>query len=126
MAEKYKLPPVAIELIVRMRNDRFHNHTYEDIANRINNEFGVSVTKQAIYYHYKRNKDMQLSDISTAVPSKQISSITDRNVEKNQQSVVPKLPRQNINQNLNKRKEYDTSYSDNLTSEDIEELLKTK
>lgn len=126
MAEKYKLPPVAIELIVRMRNDRFHNHTYEDIANRINNEFGVSVTKQAIYYHYKRNKDIQLSDISTAVPSKQISSITDRNVEKNQQSVVPKLPRQNINQNLNKRKEYDTSYSDNLTSEDIEELLKTK
>ncbi|WP_411350869.1 hypothetical protein [Moraxella lincolnii] len=126
MAEKYKLPPVAIELIVRMRNDRFHNHTYEDIANRINDEFGVSVTKQAIYYHYKRNKDMQLSDISTAVPSKQISSITDRNVEKNQQSVVPKLPRQNINQNLNKRKEYDTSYSDNLTSEDIEELLKTK
>ena len=126
MAEEYKLPPVAIELIVRMRNDRFHNHTYEDIANRINDEFGVSVTKQAIYYHYKRNKDMQLSDISTAVPSKQISSITDRNVEKNQQSVVPKLPRQNINQNLNKRKEYDTSYSDNLTSEDIEELLKTK
>lgn len=126
MAEKYKLPPVAIELIVRMRNDRFHNHTYEDIANRINDEFGVSVTKQAIYYHYKRNKDMQLSDISTAVPSKQISSIADRNVEKNQQSVVPKLPRQNINQNLNKRKEYDTSYSDNLTSEDIEELLKTK
>ncbi|WP_338755932.1 hypothetical protein WDM69_09810 (plasmid) [Moraxella lincolnii] len=125
MAEKYKLPPVAIELIVRMRNDRFHNHTYEDIANRINNEFGVSVTKQAIYYHYKRNKDMQLSGISTAVPSKQIP-VADRNVEKNQQSVVPKLPRQNINQNLNKRKEYDTSYSDNLTSEDIEELLKTK
>lgn len=125
MAEKYKLPPVAIELIVRMRNDRFHNHTYEDIANRINDEFGVSVTKQAIYYHYKRNKDMQLSDISTALPSKQIS-IADRNVEMNQQSVVSKLPRQNINQNLNKRKEYDTSYSDNLTSEDIEELLKTK
>ena len=45
MAEKYKLPPVAIELIMRMRNDRFHNHTYEDIANRINDEFGVSVIK---------------------------------------------------------------------------------
>ena len=39
MAEKDKVPVVAIRLIVQMRSDEYHNYSYRAIAERIKKRF---------------------------------------------------------------------------------------
>lgn len=69
MAEKDKVPQIVVEMIVRLRNDKYHKWGYEDIAQEIQKEFGIQVTKQTVYYHYNRNKDL-------SVPSGNVNSQT--------------------------------------------------
>lgn len=57
MAEKDKVPVVAIRLIIQMRHDEYHNHSYRAIAENIKDEFGIEVTPQAIGYLYRKHKD---------------------------------------------------------------------
>lgn len=57
MAEKDKVPVVAIRQIVKMRSDEYHNYSYRAIAEQIKNEFGIEVTPQAIGYLYRKHKD---------------------------------------------------------------------
>lgn len=57
MAEKDKVPVVAIRQIVKMRSDEYHNYSYRAIAEHLKNEFGIEVTPQAIGYLYRKNKD---------------------------------------------------------------------
>ena len=58
MAEKDKVPVVAIRLIVQMRSDEYHNYSYRAIAERIKQDFGIQVTQQAVGYLYRKNKDI--------------------------------------------------------------------
>lgn len=57
MAEKNKVPVAAIRKIIELRNDEYHNHTYKVIAERIQQEFCIEVTLQAVRYLYEKNKD---------------------------------------------------------------------
>lgn len=57
MAEKNKVPVVAIRLIIQMRHDEYHNHSYKAIAERIKEEFDIKVTPQAVGYLYRKYKD---------------------------------------------------------------------
>lgn len=57
MAEKDKVPVVAIRQIVKMRSNEYHNYSYRAIAEHLNSEFGIEVTPQAIGYLYRKNKD---------------------------------------------------------------------
>ena len=57
MAEKDKVPIVAIRQIVQMRHDEYRKHSYKAIAEHIKDEFGIEVTPQAVGYLYRKNKD---------------------------------------------------------------------
>lgn len=73
MAEKDKVPVVAIRQIVKMRSDEYHNYSYRAIAEQLKSEFGIEVTPQAIGYLYRKHKDnfINQSD-SNSENSKQI------------------------------------------------------
>lgn len=63
MAKKNKVTKAAIEKIVSLRNDKNHNYTLKDIAKILKADFNISITEQAVGYHYKRNKDLDVDAV---------------------------------------------------------------
>lgn len=57
MAEKDKVPVVAIRQIVKMRHDEYHKYSYQAIAKRLKDDFQIEVTPQAVGYLYRKYKD---------------------------------------------------------------------
>lgn len=54
MAEKDKVPVIAIRQIVKMYSDEYCNYSYRAISEHIENEFGIKVTPQTIGYLYRK------------------------------------------------------------------------
>lgn len=70
MAEKDKVPVVAIRQIVKMYSDEYCNYSYRAISEHIENEFGIKVTPQAIGYLYRKNKDRFSNQVIASLESK--------------------------------------------------------
>lgn len=123
MAEKDKVPQIVVEMIVRLRNDKYHKWGYDDIAKEIKKEFGIQITKQTVYYHYSRNKDLVSSDdnqSSTSI-SKKISTIqSDGEISTPQSNDIPNvaIKRNFINKEIQRKEFIETS------DEDFENFLK--
>ncbi len=48
MAEKDKVPVVAIRQIVKMRSDEYHNYSYRAIAEHLKSEFGIDPNNKTL------------------------------------------------------------------------------
>ncbi|MFL1732992.1 hypothetical protein LP087_13780 (plasmid) [Moraxella bovis] len=87
MAEKDKVPVVAIRQIVKMRSDEYHNYSYRAIAEHLKSEFGIEVTPQAIGYLYRKNKD---SFSNQVIVSSEKSETNNENTETKKPLFKPK------------------------------------
>lgn len=87
MAEKDKVPVVAIREIVKMRSDEYHNYSYRAIAEHLKSKFGIEVTPQAIGYLYRKNKD---SFLNQAIVHSEKSQKNNANTETKKTLFKPK------------------------------------
>ncbi|ELA09269.1 hypothetical protein MOMA_02650 [Moraxella macacae 0408225] len=122
---KPQLTQEAIAFIIQIRDDPTTITTWQDISNMVKEKFNINVSLQGIAKSYHRNKGKINPSIFLTHRGKiQEFQKIDTNKSLTNQYSTPSLPKNNIiKKNLNNRNEYDTSYSDNLTSEDIEKLL---
>lgn len=61
MARK-KLTKAALDFIIEKRNDWYVNYTFADIAKLLKEDFGITITEQAVsksYRKYKNNQEFQ-------------------------------------------------------------------
>ena len=75
---KQKLTKAAISFIIEKRNDWNVNYTFDDIANLLKEDFGITITEQGVsksYRKYKDDKEFQ------SMPIVAIDKETDRNVD---------------------------------------------
>ena len=75
---KQKLTKAAINFIIEKRNDWNVNYTFDDIANLLKEDFGITITEQGVsksYRKYKDDKEFQ------SMPIVAIDKETDRNVD---------------------------------------------
>ena len=56
MARK-KLTKSALEFIIEKRNDWHVNYTFADIAKLLEEDFGITITEQAVSKSYRKHKD---------------------------------------------------------------------
>ena len=56
MARK-KLTRAALEFIIEKRNDWYVNYTFADIAELLKEDFGITITEQAVSKSYRKHKD---------------------------------------------------------------------
>ena len=54
---KQKLTKAAINFIIEKRNDWNVNYTFDDIANLLKEDFGITITEQAVSKSYRKHKD---------------------------------------------------------------------
>ena len=54
---KQKLTKAAINFIIEKRNDWNVNYTFDDIANLLKEDFGITITEQAVSKSYRKYKD---------------------------------------------------------------------
>lgn len=75
---KQKLTKAAINFIIEKRNDWNVNYTFDDIANLLKEDFGITITEQGVsksYRKYKDDKEFQ------SMPIVATDKETDRNVD---------------------------------------------
>ena len=75
---KQKLTKAAISFIIEKRNDWNVNYTFDDIANLLKEDFGITITEQGVsksYRKYKDDKDFQ------SMPIEATNKEADRNVD---------------------------------------------
>ena len=56
MARK-KLTKAALDFIIEKRNDWHVNYTFADIAKLLKEDFGITITEQAVSKSYRKHKD---------------------------------------------------------------------
>ena len=56
MARK-KLTKAALDFIIEKRNDWYVNYTFADIARLLKEDFGITITEQAVSKSYRKHKD---------------------------------------------------------------------
>ncbi|OBX76253.1 hypothetical protein A9308_08950 [Moraxella atlantae] len=125
MAEKDKIPQIAIERIIQLRNDKFHNYGYKDIAEKLAEELDIHVTAQAVGYQYKKNKDLVVLTETTKLlhnDEPTTSSIRGSEPEKIGKAIFER--KENVKKSLTKDKDFDMSFVEDLSSEDLDKLLK--
>lgn len=54
---KQKLTKAAISFIIEKRNDWNVNYTFDDIANLLKEDFGITITEQGVSKSYRKYKD---------------------------------------------------------------------
>lgn len=90
MAQKNKVPVVAIRQIVQMRLNEHKNYSYREIAEHLKNEFGIEVTSQAVGYLYRKYKDTFNNGIT--VPNENSDISTNKQEKKVKPLFKPKPP----------------------------------
>ena len=128
MAEKDKIPRVGIEMIVRLKNDKYHNYSFKEIAEILAKELNIHVTGQSVGYQYRKNKNMIISDASlenstdmkkNAIVSEDIGekiSLIDNNSDS-------KLPSFNFKKNLTNQASHRKEF-EQLSDEEYEKFMK--
>lgn len=116
MAEKDKVPVVAIRQIIKIRSDEYHNYSYRAIAERLKSEFGIRVTPQAIGYLYRKNKD-RFSNQVIANSENKPKPLSEKAEAKMAKKTIfkPKKVKKDVLQNFDKN-------TDNI---DLEDLFKS-
>ena len=77
MARK-KLTKAALDFIIEKRNDWYVNYTFADIAKLLKEDFGITITEQAVsksYRKYKNNQEFQ------SIPITPTNKETEHNVD---------------------------------------------
>lgn len=57
MAEKDKIPQIGIEMIVKLKSDKYQNYSFKKIAEILAKELNINVTGQSVGYQYRKHKD---------------------------------------------------------------------
>lgn len=76
MARK-KLTKAALDFIIEKRNDWHVNYTFADIAKLLKEDFGITITEQAVSKSYRKHKNNQEFQ---SMPISPTNKETDRNV----------------------------------------------
>ena len=77
MARK-KLTKAALDFIIEKRNDWHVNYTFADIAKLLKEDFGITITEQAVSKSYRKHKDDKEFQ---SVPIVAINKATDSKVD---------------------------------------------
>ncbi|WP_395146153.1 hypothetical protein ACF3NV_10415 (plasmid) [Moraxella atlantae] len=122
MAEKDKIPQIGIEMIVKLKSDKYQNYSFKKIAEILAKELNINVTGQSVGYQYRKHKNDVI--LNTSAVSKndesQINTISN-NGDENSSSIsasenndTPNVViRRNPANKENQRKEFiDTSEED--------------
>lgn len=75
---KNLLSKKAIKYIVQLRNDEDVRYSYAQIAELVEQNFGVKVCFQTIAYHYKRNKDIDTSSLSEVKKNSKLADFAEK------------------------------------------------
>ena len=75
---KQKLTKAAISFIIEKRNDWNVNYTFDDIANLLKENFGITITEQGVSKSYRKYKDDKESQ---SIPIVATYKATDNNVD---------------------------------------------
>ena len=79
MARK-KLTKAALDFIIEKRNDWHVNYTFADIAKLLKEDFGITITEQAVSKSYRKHRDDKEFQ---SVPIVATNKATDSNVDNN-------------------------------------------
>lgn len=94
MARK-KLTKAALDFIIEKRNDWHVNYTFADIAKLLKEDFGITITEQAVSKSYRKHKDDDA--FRTLQVSKQDSG-GNLGIQKKRKDVPEKVKSQRVNE----------------------------
>lgn len=94
MARK-KLTKAALDFIFEKRNDWHVNYTFADIAKLLKEDFGITITEQAVSKSYRKHKD---DDAFRTLQVGKQDSEGDLEIQKKRKDVPEKVKSQRVNE----------------------------
>ncbi len=121
---KAKLSKDAINFLIQCRDDTSIVYTWEEIADLLKENFGIEITRQAVAQNYRKYKGkIELHSIRlNAINNSTTISDDGENSEKIVKAIFER--KENVKKSLTKDKDFDMSFVEDLSSEDLDKLLK--
>jgi hypothetical protein len=94
MARK-KLTKAALDFIIEKRNDWHVNYTFADIAKLLKEDFGITITEQAVSKSYRKHKD---DDAFRTLQVGKQDSESNLGIQKKCKDVPEKVKSQRVNE----------------------------
>ena len=121
---KAKLSKDAINFLIQCRDDTSIVYTWEEIADLLKENFCIEITRQAVAQNYRKYKGkIELHSIRlNAINNSTTISDDGENSEKIVKAIFER--KENVKKSLTKDKDFDMSFVEDLSSEDLDKLLK--
>lgn len=121
---KAKLSKDAINFLIQCRDDTSIVYTWEEIADLLKENFGIEITRQAVAQNYRKYKGK--IELHSIRPNAINNSTTISDDGENSEKIVKAIfeRKENVKKSLTKDKDFDMSFVEDLSSEDLDKLLK--
>lgn len=125
---KAKLSKDAINFLIQYRDDTSVVYTWEEIADLLKKNFGIEITRQAVAQNYRKYKGkIEIQSLNSNSMNKFNATKTNTVLDDGKPQTIVKAifeRKENIKNSLTKDKDFDISFVEDLSSEDLDKLLK--